>query len=47
MNQRVNRPETADGYTYEFTPAANKPEDLTALLTSATAKTSSPEAVKA
>lgn len=37
-NQRVDHPVTPEGYEYVFTPAPKKPEDLSLLLASATAK---------
>jgi len=46
-NQRVDRPETPEGFEYVFTPEGNKPEDTSALIVSATAKTAPPEKVKA
>lgn len=46
-NQRVDRPETPEGYEYVFTPAGNKPENTSALVVSATAKTAPPDQVKA
>lgn len=45
-NQRVDRPVTAEGYEYVFTPAPKKPEDVTPLLVSATAKTATPESLQ-
>lgn len=45
-NQRVNRAMATEGYSYSFTPAGKTPEDVTALLDSAKAKTAAPEDVK-
>ncbi len=45
-NQRVDRPDTAEGYEYAFTPAGKVPEDVSALLVSAKAKTAPVEDVK-
>lgn len=45
-NQRVDRPETTEGYSYLFVPAGKVPEDVSALLVTATAKTAPVEDVK-
>ncbi len=43
-NQRVDRPATAEGYTYQLTPSPKIPEDMNVLLTSEAAKAATPEA---
>jgi hypothetical protein len=42
MNQRVDHPVTTEGYEYAFVPAPKKPEDVSPLLVTATAKTAPP-----
>jgi len=44
-NQRVDRPATAAGFTYVFTPAGKTPEDISVLLSTETSKAASPDAL--